>query len=205
MLTVFLAGGIGSGKSTVAAELERLGACRRDLDQLAREVLATGSPLNERIAEAFGSDLLDPDTGELNRRLLAQRAFATAQDAAHLEALELPAIAALLRERLDGLGAQADAPRLCVVEVPLLDRMGDMRSLADEIVAVCCPLDTRRVRAVERGMTAEDFDARAANQPIDEWLRAHATSVIENAGGPEELLAQVHAWYDEHIGVAGHE
>jgi dephospho-CoA kinase len=58
VLTVFLAGGIGSGKSTVAAQLEELGACRIDLDQLSREVLAAGSPLNERIAEVFGADLL---------------------------------------------------------------------------------------------------------------------------------------------------
>lgn len=204
MLTVFLAGGIGSGKSTVAAQLEELGACRIDLDQLSREVLAAGSPLNERIAEVFGADLLSQETRELDRRLLAQRAFATPEDAARLEALELPAIGALLRERLQGLAAADDAPRLCVVEVPLLDRMGEMLSLADEIVVVCCPLETRRVRAVKRGMTAEDFDARVANQPTDEWLRDHATCVIENAAGPEELEAQVRIWFDTHVGEGAH-
>lgn len=205
MLTVFLAGGIGSGKSTVAAQLEELGAFRIDLDQLSREVLSAGSALNERIAEAFGSDLIDKGTGELDRRLLAQRAFATPQDAARLEALELPAIGELLRARLQVVSSLEEAPALCVVEVPLLDRMGDMLLLADEIVVVCCPFETRRMRAIRRGMTAEDFDARVANQPSDEWLRAHATCVIENDGSLQELQAQVRAWFEAHVGVDDHE
>lgn len=197
MKTVFLAGGIGSGKSTVARELERLGACRIDLDELSREVLLPGSPVLALIAQAFGTDLIDAQTGQLDRRLLAQRAFATPADAASLEALELPAIRQLLIERLEELQTAEDGPTLCVVEVPLLDRMGDMLELADEILVVDCPLAVRRVRAVQRGMTEADFDARAANQPTDEWLRAHATSVLRNEGTAEDLLGQLSAWYEQ--------
>lgn len=173
---------------------------RIDLDQLSREVLSTGSEILGQIAEAFGSDVLSPETGELDRRLLAERAFATREGAARLEAIELPAIRALLAQRLGALASSPDAPALCVVEVPLLDRMGDEGiSLADDVLVVSCPIALRRIRAIGRGMTGEDFDARAANQPTDEWLLAHATSVIDNEGTADELEAQVSRWYAEHV------
>lgn len=197
MYTVFLAGGIGSGKSTAARELERLGACRIDLDQLSREVLQPGSPIIAPIQEAFGADLVDAQTGELNRGLLAQRAFATKESIARLEAIELPAIAALLEERLAAAEACVPHPSLCVVEVPLLDRMESMRELADEIIVIDVPLAVRRERAIGRGMTGEDFDARAANQPSDDWLREHATTVIANDGTAEQLRLRIGAWYEQ--------
>lgn len=199
MRTVFLAGGIGSGKSTVAHELERLSCCRIDLDQLSREVLLPGSPTTLEVARAFGPDLLD-ERGVLDRRLLAARAFATSEDAALLERIELPAIARLLEKRLGALSNASDPPEICLVEIPLLDRADAMRHLATETVLVDCPLELRRVRAVERGMTEEDFDARVANQPTDEWLRAHADTVISNTGTYDELIAQVHAWYEAQKG-----
>lgn len=200
MRTVFLAGGIGSGKSTVARELERLGAARIDLDQLSRDVLSEDTDVIARVAEAFGDDLVDPETGLLDRSLLARRAFATRDAAALLEQIELPAISALLERRLAALGENEDAPRLCVVEVPLLDRVdSEMRAMADGVLVVSCPIDLRRERAIGRGMTGEDFDARAANQPTDEWLRAQATDLIDNSGSSEELLASTRRWYDEQL------
>lgn len=200
MRTVFLAGGIGSGKSTVARELERLGAARIDLDQLSRDVLSEDADVISRVAEAFGDDLIDPETGLLDRSLLARRAFATRDAAALLEQIELPAISALLERRLAALGEGEGAPRLCVVEVPLLDRVDpEMLAMADGVLVVSCPVDVRRERAIGRGMTGEDFDARAANQPTDEWLRAHATDLIDNSGGSEELLASTRRWYDRQL------
>lgn len=75
--TTFLAGGIASGKSTVARLLHDRGAWLCDLDLVSREVLEAGSPVLEAIAAEFGDDLVDGDTGELNRGELAARAFAT--------------------------------------------------------------------------------------------------------------------------------
>lgn len=198
MYVVFLAGGIASGKSTVAKELERLGAWRVDLDAISREVLEPGTDTTRAVADAFGADLLDPETGELNRRLLAARAFATPEDTALLEAIELPAIERRLIEVLTH-GCCADhEPACCVVEIPLLDRVGEALGLADEVVAVTCPAQERVRRAVERGMDPEDAEARLANQPSDDWLRAHSDAVIENVGTLDELLAQVGSWWSVH-------
>lgn len=243
MSVVFLAGGIASGKSTVAAELEELGATRIDLDRVSRDVLAPGTATTAAVAAAFGDDLIAPETGELNRSLLAARAFATPEDAARLEAIELPAI----REHLITMLAKAGAfpshahqpiegmaqpqspvsaapsdesamrisdssvdmcrsqnaafpdhemPSCTVVEVPLLDKLGSLRQLADEIVVVCAPADVRLARAVARGMNADDALRRMNKQTSDEWLRSHADYVIENDGSPDELLQKVHAWWN---------
>ena len=191
MHVVFLAGGTGSGKSTVARELERMGAWRIDLDEVSRAVLAPGEPCLGEVAAAFGEDLVDPATGELDRALLARRAFADEASAARLEAIELPHIRERLVRALTSDRCGERAPGLCVVEVPLLDRMEGMLDLADEVVVVTCPLGVRRERAVARGMAPDDFDRRVARQPSDAYLRAHADAELPNAGDEAALVRAV--------------
>jgi len=188
--TIFLIGGIASGKSSAARELERRGAVRIDLDQVSREVLAPGSSLLPAIAREFGADLLD-EAGSLNRGLLAQRAFASAEATARLEAIELPAISDALAARLDGLETSECPPELVVVEVPLPDRMGPMLGLADVVVCVSCPIAVRRVRAIGRGMDGADFDRRAARQLTDGQMAALADIVLDNSGDEQALLRQL--------------
>lgn len=191
--TVFVAGGIASGKSTVARLLEEQGAQRIDLDALSREVLAPGSACTQEVAEAFGADLLDED-GVLDRALLAERAFSCPEEAARLEAIELPYIKALLGDRLTVVSCSSSLPDLTVVEVPLLDRVEDLLPLADEVLAVVAPLDVRRERARGRGLSDDDFEARLANQPTDDYLRAHSDAVIVNDGSMADLRRSVDWW-----------
>ncbi len=198
MYVAILTGGTGSGKSSAAQWLEQRGCARIDLDQLSRDVLAPGTETVRAIARIFGDDLLNHETGELDRGLLAQRAFATPEDTARLEALELPAIRQLLAERLAALEQRPCSPAVCIVEVPLLDRLDDPHGLADEVVLVHCPLEVRRERAKGRGMTGADFDARVAHQPSDAWLLSHADTVVSNAGTPDDLYTALSHWYDEH-------
>lgn len=197
--TVFLAGGIASGKSTVARLLREHGAWLCDLDQVSREVLEPGSAVLAEIAEAFGADLLNPLTGELDRRLLAERAFSSAEATELLESIELPAIKARLMQILTNTCCAATAPVMAIVEVPLLDRVEDLLGMADEVLVVSVPVAERRQRAQGRGMDAGDFDQRVARQPTDEYLLAHATSVIDNTGTPEELAQAVDAWWRERV------
>ncbi|WP_130812520.1 dephospho-CoA kinase [Olsenella sp. Marseille-P4559] len=195
MYKVFLAGGIASGKSTVARILEGLGAARIDLDQISRSVLSPRSACSDAVCQAFGADLADPTTGELNRTLLARRAFSTSEGGARLEAIELPHISRALADALDEED-RAGKATVCVVEVPLLDRVEAMLSQVDEVLCVVAPLDVRRVRAQGRGMDPADFDRRVALQPPDEYLRSHADMVFDNANDEKDLVAQVHAWWD---------
>lgn len=195
MYKVFLAGGIASGKSTVARTLEGLGAKRIDLDQVSRNVLSPRSACSIAVAKAFGEDLVNPATGEIDRVLLAKRAFATTEGGARLEAIELPFISEALARALDEEERSGAAP-VCVVEVPLLDRVEPMLSQVDEVLCVVAPLDARRVRAQGRGMDLADFDRRVALQPSDEYLCSHADVVFNNAGDEKDLALQVNAWWN---------
>ena len=194
MDVVFLAGPLASGKSTVSETLRELGAWRIDLDQVSRAVTAPGSPCLAQLAEAFGADVVGPD-GTLDRALLAERAFATDGRARELEAIELPYIRQTLLDNLSYASMVCDGDACVVVEVPLLDRMEDLLHLADEVLVVSCPEELRRERALGRGVSGEDFDRRSARQPGDDYLRAHGTAVIENAGDVDELRERVREWY----------
>lgn len=198
MYTVFLAGGIASGKSTVARTLEELGAVRCDLDQVSREVCEPGSPVLADLAARFGSDIIDPATGELRRHLLAERAFASQEGAHDLEAIELPFISRRLNQIVLDSSARKDKSHpVLVVEVPLLDRVEGLLASVDEVLCVICPLEVRRERAIGRGMDGADFDRRVARQPSDDYLRAHAHTVFDNAGSTDDLVRQVRAWWQD--------
>ncbi len=186
MYIVFLAGGIASGKSTVARELERLGAWRIDLDRISRDVLEPGGECTLAIADAFGRDLLDPNTGALRRGLLAKRAFASEDAARQLEKIELPYIRRGLEQVLSQDACASAEPPCAVVEIPLLDRMEDSLGMADEVVCVTCPVG------------GEDFDARAARQPTDDYLRSKSDVEIANDGDEKDLASKVRAWWDAH-------
>ena len=80
----------------------------------------------------------------------------------------------------------------------LLDRVESMTDLADEVVAVTCPLEVRRLRAQGRGMDPGDFDRRVARQPSEDYLRARATTVLDNTGDEKDLVASVRAWWSGH-------
>lgn len=195
--TIFLSGGIASGKSTVSRRLEELGAWRCDLDAISREILSPGSAVLGEVCAAFGDDLVDAATGELDRGLLASRVFGDPDALALLEQIEVPAIMDRLAQVLCEVGCAPSMPPVSVVEVQILDRAEQWLDLADEVMVVTCPVDLRRERAVLRGMDPADFDARVAHQPTDEWLVAHADTVLENLGTTEELIAQVDAWWEE--------
>lgn len=195
MYRVFLAGGIASGKSTVAETLASLGAVRCDLDQVSREVTEPGSPAVAELAREFGSDIVDPQDGSLRRRLLASRAFASPKGTARLEEIELPHIRERVERLLAGEVPGAEGHLVLLVEVPLLDRVEDLLPEVDEVLCVVCPLATRRSRAIGRGMDAADFDRRVARQPSDDYLRSHADTVFDNSGTREQLVEAVRAWW----------
>jgi dephospho-CoA kinase len=168
---------------------------RIDLDQVSRDVCRPGGDIEGDLAEAFGNDLVDPGTGELDRALLAKRAFASDDSRRLLEGIELPAIKAELARQLTDVPCCATRPEVCVVEIPLLDRVIDLLPLADEVMAVTCPLGVRRVRAQGRGMDVADFDRRVSAQPSDAYLCEHADTIIDNSGTEAALVSAVDAWW----------
>ena len=96
MMTLGITGRSGCGKSTVTAVFAARDIPLADADQLSREILLPGSPLLPQLAERFGADIIRAD-GTLDRRLLADRAFATPEGKAALDALTHPEIVRRIR------------------------------------------------------------------------------------------------------------
>ena len=96
MITLGITGRSGCGKSTVTSIFAAHGVPLADTDQMSREILLPGSPLLPRLAERFGDDILRAD-GMLDRRLLADRAFATPEGKRALDALTHPEILRRIR------------------------------------------------------------------------------------------------------------
>lgn len=185
-LRVGLTGGVASGKSTVSAILRELGAVIIDADQLAREVVAPGTPGLAAVVEAFGGGVLT-DTGELDRPALGGIVFADAEARGRLEAILHP----LIRARSAELEAAADADAVVVHDIPLLAETGQADTF-DAVVVVDVPVETQVERMVGlRGMTREDALARIAAQASREQRLAVATHVIDNTGTIEDLRERV--------------
>jgi dephospho-CoA kinase len=184
-LHVGLTGGIASGKSTVSGLFAVLGVPVIDTDQIARELVAAGTPLLARVIDHFGAQLLTP-TGELDRRALRERVFAQASDRAALEALMHPAIMAELRRRAQRAGG---AYQIWVI--PLLVEH-DLGASVDRVLLVDCAedLQLRRVQ-VRDAVTLDQARAVLAAQATRAARLAVADDVIVNEGNLERLREQV--------------
>lgn len=203
MITLFLIGNIASGKSTAARYLERRGALRIDLDELAKDLYQPGSAVVDEIAAEFGWDVVNANGG-IDRAVLADRAFATPEDTARLNAIVHPVVLEQLGLRLlpaNCCSVMVPEHPFAVVEVSAPEGFEDAFALADEVVAITAPLEARRVRAIERGMDADDFDRRVECQPSDERLLALATRSIDNSAADDSLFDSLDALLEE-LGVA---
>jgi dephospho-CoA kinase len=180
-----LTGGIGSGKSTVAAMLAARGAVVIDADQIARHVVEPGMPALAALAERFGADIVGPD-GRLDRAELAARAFVSPEARKDLEAITHPAIGA------EFLRLVAEAPEGAVVvhDVPLLVESTKGYDYA-AVIVVEAPLDVRLDRLEARGVPRDDAMRRIAQQATDEERRAVATYLLDNSGDVAHLEQQV--------------
>jgi dephospho-CoA kinase len=187
VLRIGLTGGIGSGKSTVAARLADLGATVIDADALAREVLEPGTSGLARVVERFGDGVLSPE-GTLDRPRLGAIVFNDPDALADLNAIVHP----LVRQRTAELLAQAGEDDVVVNDVPLLVETG-LQDGFDAVIVVEAPIAVRLSRLVDRGLTEHDARSRIAAQASDEQRRAVATVVIDNSGSVAELRTQVDA------------
>lgn len=185
-MRVGLTGGIGSGKSTVAAILAELGAVVIDADRLAREVVAKGTPGLEQVVAAFGPEILTPE-GDMDRAKVGEIVF---NDEARRKVLE-GIVHPLVFERYAELEASAPQDGVVIHDIPLLAESGRADTF-DAVVVVDVPAEVQVERlARDRGMSREDAEARIAAQATREQRRAIATYVIDNTGTREDLRQRV--------------
>jgi dephospho-CoA kinase len=170
-----LTGGIGSGKSTVAAILVQLGAVLVDTDAIARELTAPGGLALPELARAFGESVIGAD-GALDREQMRALVFADAAQRKRLEGILHPLIGAESDRR-----AQAAAQHPVVFDVPLLAESAHWRRRVDRILVVDCDEHTQVQRVMQRSGWTEDAVRRViAQQAPRPARRAIADAVIHN-------------------------
>lgn len=185
-MRVGLTGGIASGKSTVSSILRELGAVVIDADQIAREVVAQGTPGLAAVVEAFGPEMLTPE-GDLDRPRMGALVFADEAARRRLEGIVHP----LVFERYAELETAAPADAIVVHDIPLLVESGRAAEF-DAVIVVDAPEEVQVERMVrDRGWTEEDGRARIAAQATREQRRSVATYLIENTGTHEDLRRKV--------------
>ncbi|HZA16051.1 MAG TPA: dephospho-CoA kinase, partial [Pseudonocardiaceae bacterium] len=186
MLRVGLTGGIGSGKSTVAARLAQRGAWIIDSDRIAREVVEPGTEGLRAVVDELGAEIRT-EAGALDRSALGARVFGDADARSRLNAIVHPLVAARTAELLDA--APPDA--IVVQDIPLLVEAG-LAAGFPLVVVVHAAAEVRVRRLVDqRGMPAADARARIAAQATDEQRHAVADVCLDNTGAWDETLAAV--------------
>lgn len=198
MYILALTGGLGSGKSTAADVFEQLGAVVIDLDDVAKTLLDKVPAVRDRVIETFGSGIVGAD-GRIDKRALASVAFSSAEQTARLEAITHPAVLAAVSGALDTLALQGEPPRVVVLVIPLLAESPLFLEPVDAVLTISAPEDVRIDRALERGMSREDAEARIARQVGDAERRDISDYVIENDGDIESFRRAIAGFWESEI------
>jgi dephospho-CoA kinase len=215
MLRVGLTGGLGSGKSTVAARLRELGAEVIEADELGRALMEPGQAVYAKIVRAFGPEVVSAD-GRLNRRRLAEFAFQGGR-LDELNAIVHPAVIAAQKEWMDGVFAR-NPSAVAVVESALVFEverdarargetegvLADWPRRFDCVIVVTAPDELKVARYVAKlsppgdGRDAAEADAlaRLARQMPDAEKAARADYVIDNSDDIVVLRARVDALWE---------
>ncbi len=187
-MLIALTGGIGSGKSTVAAEWVRLGAREIDADQLAREVVEPGSRGLAMLVDEFGEQVLDAN-GSLNRAKLAEMSFSDPSIRKRVEAILHPLIQDLALQR-----TSENSEGVTVYTIPLLVETKSPLKF-DKVVTISCPEEVRLERLIKRGLRREDATKRIFAQASDNERERVADLVIDSNCSLEELLVRSRSAY----------
>ncbi len=212
MLRVGLTGGLGSGKSTVAAMLRELGAQVIEADELGRALMEPGQAVYAEVVRVFGPEVVDAD-GRLNRPKLAQLAFEGGR-LQELNAIVHPAVIAEQRRWMEQVFAR-DPGAVAVVESALIFEverdarargesdgvLADWRNRFDHIIVLTAPDEVKVARYATRiaasGPAHEaaihDARVRLARQVADAEKAARADFVIENSGDVDGLRAKINS------------
>ena len=177
MITLGITGRSGCGKSTVTAEFSAQGVPLADADRLSREILLPGSPLLPKLAQRFGADILNTD-GTLNRRLLADRAFATSEGKTALDSLTHPEIVRRIRAAKQA-ALDAGAPLFVLDGAVIVGTAAQAE--CDRLCVVTAPFETSVARIVARDGISPEMAARRLNaQTPETTLTAQADYVLRN-------------------------
>src|SRR5437660_5417275 len=180
MQIIGLLGGVASGKSFVAEQFRRLGAEVLDADRVGHEVLLLPE-VRDAIRKHFGGTVFGED-GQVNRKALGRIVFGPPPDGprelAILEQITHPEIRRRLTSQVERMAA--DGVPAAILDAPVMLKSG-WDEICSVLVFIKAQDDVRRARAMARGWTNEEFDARKAAQESLEVKRRRDDFVIDNS------------------------
>lgn len=171
-----LLGGIASGKSTVAAELAKLGCAVIDADVIAKQLLGD-EDIKKQIRRTFGNEVFDGQ-GRIDRKKLAEKAFASAETVKAINAIIHPPVLLKTEELINQY--QLQPVKAIVLDIPLLAEVGWDKK-CDKLIFVECDSLTRLKRAQKRGIFDENELKKRENFQISlDKKKEIAHYIIEN-------------------------
>ncbi len=115
---VGLTGGLASGKSNIRSDLENMGVAAIDCDKLGHRTYAKGANAYKKLVETFGEEILNAETGEIDRKALGKKVFEMPSELKKLTDIVWPGINELLQAEIDDLFKKGH--KLIVVEAAVL-------------------------------------------------------------------------------------
>ncbi|UCF00095.1 MAG: dephospho-CoA kinase [Planctomycetota bacterium] len=181
-------GGVGSGKSTVAAEFAKLGCAVIDADKIAHELLGSKT-IRQKIVASFGQEILD-STGEIGRKELADIVFSDPLKLTLLEKIIHPSVLERAEELISKYNHQNQV-KVIVLDMPLLVEVGwDKR--CDRLIFVDCKRSLRVERNKKSGVFSENKLKIRENFQISlDKKESIADNIIDNNSGFSALVGQV--------------
>ncbi len=196
MKVIGLTGGIGSGKTSVANKLRRLGAMVFDADEAARQALLPDCACYEKVAAAFGREILEPGGG-IKRDVLAAIVFENKERLNLLEGIVHGYVWQQAESFLDECRRRGE--KAAVLDIPLLIEKGWHEKM-DEVWLIEVSIETQLQRTMKRSGLSEDEVRKriAAQLPLAE-KRRYATVIINNEGTWQETEKQIAAAWEKTI------
>ena len=188
-MIIGLTGGIASGKSTVAQQLEQLGAHVIDADKLGHNAYVSGSEAFDLVVSVFGGDTVGSD-GEIDRKVLGSKVFGNAESLKKLTDIVWPAIKQMATQEI--LSVKEQRPeQVIVLEAAVLFEAG-WEDIVDEIWSTIVDREVAIERASNRdGTDRSQVEARIDAQISNEERKEKADRLIDNSGSEADLQAQV--------------
>jgi dephospho-CoA kinase len=180
-------GGIGSGKSTIAAEFAKLGCKVIDADRIAHELLQE-PPVREKVVSLFGQAVLD-SSGKIDRRKLAEIVFADDHMLASLNRIIHPLVLQRTQELIEQSKSQ-DQVKAIVLDMPLLVEVG-WHKKCDKLIFVDCEQKLRQERAKKKGFDKKQIKIRENFQISLDNKESLADNTIENNSDFSAIAKQV--------------
>lgn len=190
-----LTGNIASGKSVVASMFENMGATVIDVDDIAKKIVEPNQPTWEKIVDAFGRDILNPDL-TINRKALGDIIFNDDEKRKILNDITHPVIIKTAREKVEEY--RREDVKVVIIEAALIVEKGGLKDLIEKLIVVTADEESQIKRLIGRnGFSKEEALSRINSQMPSLQKAEHADYIVDNSRTQEDTQNQVNQLWQE--------